>query len=133
MEGFGKVKFSNANSAYSLIEVMVSMIIFSLLLLMSGKFVSLGMQRPFTYHPVEQWTTFIEITHQKIQQLPKENSIIIPSVIDQPFQELKYPDNLSTLRLTWVDSSISEYKVAHFTSTTDQGKTFEWRSLKKIQ
>jgi len=133
MEGFVKVKSINSRSAFSLMEVMISMVIFSILLVLSGKLVSLGMQRPFVYQAVEDWTNFMELTHQRIQQLSANDILLNQTSIDQPFKDLEYPSSSKQFRLTWEKSSIPEFKVAIFTLTTDQGKTFEWKSFKRVQ
>ncbi len=130
MEEFEQVK--SINPGITLIEVMVSMIIFSVLISLSGQLIKNGMERPFAIDKVEPWLNLIQDTSIALQNIPNDSELLSFGPHSNPFPEIQTPGTLESLKLEWQSNSLDKAKTALFTATTIQGKIIEWKLFKKV-
>ena len=111
---------------------MVSMVIFSTLIGLSGQLVKKGVERPFAIEKIEPWLNFIQETGFALQSIQNDSILLNSGPHSNPFSQFQPPASLKTLKLEWQENNLSNVKTALFTATTAQGKTIEWRVYKKV-
>ncbi len=130
MEGCAQVK--SINPGITLIEVMISMVIFSTLIGLSGQLIKKGIERPFAVEKIEPWLNYIQDTSLALQNIPNNSHLINPGSHTNPFSQFQPPGGLKLLKLEWQESNLGDVKIALFTATTIHGKIIKWRSYKKV-
>ena len=114
------------NRGVTLLEVMISLIIFSSLVGLSSKYVNSVTNRPFIMYRVEPCLVFMERVSQALEELPDDSNLLQDGVHDNPFPDINQPRNIKSLRLEWIDNNLERYGTAKFTATTNLDKTIEW-------
>lgn len=109
-------------------EVMIGMIIFLMLIGLTGKLVSTTSNYPFVSHPVESWLNYIERINTEVQQLSDNSNLLNPGVFFDPFPNMDQPSDLIQLKMmVGIENGNSDLKIIQFYGTTTLGKTYEWR------
>lgn len=114
-------------------EVLVSLVIFSLFLGMATQFVAGGMKSPFIIDRVEPWSNFMEESLQELNQLVLDSELLEEGVHSSPFPKLSLPPDLEEWSLTWVRNNLPDYQTALFVAKSRNGKEIQWRGYKKIK
>jgi len=125
------VKYTN--SGYTLVEVMVAMIIFSLLIGLSGKFISAGLKQSFAGEPVEPWLLYIGEVTTTLQTLPDDSALFISGIHKTPFSLDSQPNDFKALKMEWMNSEYPGLKTAVFTATNQQHKEITWNIYRKVK
>jgi prepilin-type N-terminal cleavage/methylation domain-containing protein len=125
----GSVK--SINAGFTLIEVMVALVIFSVLVGMSSQFVASGVKYPFVADRVEPWLGFMEESSQALKELPHQSALLSPGTHNDPFPGIKKPTVLDTWKLEWQSSNLDGYKAGFFSARTKHNQLFEWHVYHK--
>ncbi len=130
MEGCESVRCFN--TGVTLIEVMVSLVIFSTLLSLSSRLVESGMKQPFIITKAETWMSFVQKSGLALQNLPEDSELLVSGTHTSPISQFQVPTDLKSWKLEWRDSNLHEMKIGVFTATTIQNKQLEWKIFIKI-
>jgi len=122
---------TSIRSGFTLIEVMVALVVFSVLIGMSSQFVASGVNHPFISDRVEPWLGFMEESNIRLKKLPHGSALLSSGVHDDPFPEIIKPTALATWKLEWNSSNLAGYQVASFSALTQQNKHIEWHVYHK--
>ena len=114
------------NPGITLIEVLISMVIFSVALGLSSQFIATGMQYSHIRDPVEPWLTFMSQTEEKIRTLSEDSDLWKEGEHSAPFPELNVPTNLQDWSLQWEENSLGQSN-ALFKATRKDGRKIQWR------
>jgi prepilin-type N-terminal cleavage/methylation domain-containing protein len=125
MAGSGKATAFKAG--VTLIEVMVSLILFSTAIGMGSGMIKRGLAYPFIIDHAEGWINFMEEVNSVLQKLPEEVKLESIQTDTPPLNGVPLPRDLESWRINWKSSSLPNYKVAVFTAVNRQGKTLSWR------
>ena len=120
----GSAKF--IKPGFTLIEVMVALIVFSVLVGMSSQFVASGVKYPFVADRVEPWLGFMEESSQALKKLPHHSALLSAGTHNDPFPEIRKPAVLDTWKLEWKSCNLAGYRVARFSAQTHHNKLIEW-------
>jgi prepilin-type N-terminal cleavage/methylation domain-containing protein len=113
-------------AGFTLIEVMVALVIFSVLVGMASQFVASGVKYPFVADRVEPWLGFMEESSQALKKLPHHSALLSSGTHTDPFPGIKKPAVLSFWKLEWKSSNLAGYQVACFSAQTQHNKLIEW-------
>ncbi|MCP4754333.1 MAG: hypothetical protein GY866_25900 [Proteobacteria bacterium] len=111
--------------------MMVSLVIFSTLIGLSGRFVATGLNYPFIADRVEPWLVFMEETSLALKNLPNESELLIPGIHKNPFPWITPPANLDAWKLEWRGDAPTGIITAVFTATTNRKRIIEWYVYRK--
>ncbi|PCI24678.1 MAG: hypothetical protein COB67_11405 [SAR324 cluster bacterium] len=120
------VRPGSGSPGITLIEVLISLVIFSVALGLSSRFIAAGMQHPFIKAPVDPWLLFISHTEEKLGNLPANSILLQDGKHPSPFPELTPPTNLQRWSLEWEENSLGQGN-ALFEATNKDGKKIQWR------
>lgn len=110
---------------------MVALIVFSVLIGMSSRFVASGINYPFIADRVEPWLGFMEESTQSLKKLPHHSALLNSGVHNDPFPDITKPSALSSWKLEWKSTNQAGYRVACFSALTRQNKPIEWHVYHK--
>jgi prepilin-type N-terminal cleavage/methylation domain-containing protein len=120
-------KVKSFESGVTLIEVMISLVIFSLMLGMTSNLVRKGMEYPFVMSGVEQWVQLIEETGRLIQFSDYNSEIEITGENDARLMTLKKPRDFKSLKLEWKATNLPHVRTAVFTAESLSKRTYQWK------
>ena len=129
MAGFEKAIFSKAG--VTLIETMISLIVFSIVIGMSSNLVRKGLDYPFIVSRAESWTSFLEQVNRAILNLPEDTDLTSIRTDKVPLNQIPLPTDLVSWKVVWEDSSINQMKTGSFSANIRQGKKIRWKIYKK--
>lgn len=121
----------STNSAFTLVEVMVAMVIFSLLIGLSGRFISAGLKQSYVGERVEPWLFYIGEVTTMLQKLPDDSNLLLPGIHNSPFALNSEPNDFKSLKLEWINSGHSGLKIAICTATNQQQIEIIWNIYRK--
>lgn len=124
MDGSGKAK--SFNRGVTLIEVMISLLIFSTFLGLSGQFVNKGIKTSFYGSGAEQWLQLIEASGRAIEHIQNQEMLETLGTDRPPLNQIDLPADLVTWSVEWTPCSLDHTKAAHFTARIRGGKEIEW-------
>lgn len=116
---------------FTLIEVMIALVVFSVLVGMGSRFVAGGISQPFVADRVEPWLRLMENSRIALQKLPPDSGLLASGIHTEPFPELGRPDMLSHWQLEWVSTSLEGVQAARFSAETKHNRTIEWYVFQK--
>ncbi len=116
----------------SLIEVMVSLIILSVIISLSSRFISAEIQQPYISGGIEQWINFVEESSNGVLFKSSELEIQHLTKSSDLFNGLDKPVNLDFWTLEWESSNLYNTSVVQFSAKTSQGKEINWQVFKKL-
>ena len=117
--------------AFTLIEVMVALVVFSLMVGLSSRFISTGMQYSYVNERVEPWLVYMEEVTTAFQAAPKSATLLSLGDHENPFPHLHQPDDFTSLKLELRESEVSGLKIAIFTAVNQHQKEIVWRIYRK--
>ncbi len=128
MAGYEPVR--SIKRGITLIEVMISLILFSVILGLSSDLIRQGLDYPFIVHHIEPWINFMEEVDQAVKGLPEDTHPEAIRTDTPPLNRIKTPRDLKDWQVDWKTSDQPNGKVAKFSARTRQGKVLNWRIYK---
>ena len=119
------------DTGFTLIEVLISIVIFSLAIGLSSSLVATGMKYPFISHPVEPWLNFMIESTQAITVLPAD-SALTSGKHSNPLPITPVPDNLKSWKIEWKNSQLPGVKYAIFSAEVKGISNINWRIYRKL-
>lgn len=110
---------------------MIALVVFSMLIGMSGQFISAGVNRPFVADRIEPWLQLMEKSRISLQKLSQDSPLRSSGVHQDPFPELAKPRDMSGWKLEWRSTSLEDYQAACFSAKTRLNKSVEWHVFQK--
>lgn len=118
----------------TLVEVMVAMIVFMLIVGMTGRLLSTAVSYPFSTRPVEPWLNYMEEITRQYQRLPIGSLYLQTGTFSDPFPAVEKPADFIRLNMAVTeDSELPGLAVARFHVTNSHEKTYGWRSYRLLR
>lgn len=111
-------------------EVMVSLIVFSILMGMSSRLVEKGFEVPYFSTNSPEWLELIDKTSIIVTELPPDYDPLLLKADSQAFVSLKKPSDFKTWNISWGTTNLENASVCEFSAQTIYGKTVEWKIFK---
>ncbi len=118
---------SSKTAGITLIEVMISMVIFSFVLGMTSNFIKKGMEQPFAMFGVEEWINLIEESDRIVLNLQANPGIESIGVDYHLFHAIDKPRNFKSWKLEWQETNLPQVKAATFWATSTANRTYQWK------
>lgn len=116
---------------FTLMEVMIALVVFSVLVGMGSRFISAGISQPFVADRVEPWLRLMESSRVALQKLTPGSRLLAPGIHKDPFPDLDKPAMLSHWQLEWISTSLEGVQAARFSAMTKHNRTIEWHVFHK--
>lgn len=117
-------------TGFTLIEVLISVVIFSLAIGLSSNLIATGMKQPFISHPVEPWLNFMVESTQALAALPAQSPLTVGNH-SNPLPIRPVPDNLKSWKIEWKNSQLPGVKYAIFSVEVKGRSKIFWRVYRK--
>ncbi len=127
----GRGSVMSIKKGFTLIEVMIAMVVFSMLVGMGSRFISTGISQPFVADRVEPWLQLMENSRVSLQKLPLDSPLLTPGIHKDPFPDINRPSMMSGWQLEWEETSLEGFQAAHFSATTKQNRIIDWHVFHK--
>ena len=114
------------NPGLTLIEVLISLVIFSVSIGLSTHLITTGMTFPFISHQVEPWLVFMEGTTQAIAKLP-DDSKLLSGFHNKPKVTVPLPNEIHSWNIEWKNSQLSGYRYVIFSASRKGGGEIQWK------
>lgn len=119
---------SSSERGVTLIEVMISLLIFSIMLGLCTGLIKKGTEQPHMKAPPENWLVFIDESTLAAREL---TDIKLLNTGQSPLKEITPPPDLAAWEVTAENTHIETVDVAVFTAKTKGGRKIEWRIYRK--
>lgn len=108
----------------TLIEVMISLLVFSIMLGLCTGLIKRGTQQPHMISPPEHWLDFIEESTLAARKLSDKQLL---DTRQSPLKDLTPPPDLTSWKVTAKSTNIKTVNVAVFSAKTKGGRDIQWR------
>ncbi len=130
MEGQDEARSSE--SGVTLIEVMISIVVFSIMLGMASDFVKKGMEHSFVAVNVEDWLNLIEESSKLVSTMAYSLETSLIGTDDFPYSKIKKPMNLKDWSVKWEKTNLPNVRAAQFHAISLKHQSFKWIVFKVI-
>ncbi len=119
-------------SGVTLIEVMISIMVFSIMLGMASNFVKKGMEHPFVGVKVEDWLNLVEQSSMLTSTMAYSFETITIGTDEVPYDKIKRPIDLKEWSIKWKETNLPNVKAAEIHAVNVNHKSFKWIIFKVV-
>lgn len=130
MEGQDGARLSE--SGVTLIEVMISMVVFSIMLGMASSFVKMGMEHPFVTVKVEAWLNLIEESSRAVSTTDYSFETPMIGTEEIPYSKITKPVNLKDWSVKWEETNLPNVRAVKFHAISLKHQSFKWTVFKVV-